>query len=330
MKRVTLIGAFFLQSMPAWASGFSSEAVLWHLLGGFLLALMASLAIWAVCRYKKLKADLETLFLSLSSKTDANSVVCDDPSIRRIVELFDETRRRKAQAERMEEDRRQFLFRASHDLRQPMQALGLFVMVLSEQEFSSKQRAIIDKIEESLQSLEAFITALLDVARLDAGSVPAHLAPFCPQAVFERLEQEFAPLANRKNLSLRFSPSSRIVIGDEALVERILRIVLSNAIRFTQKGGIVVGAKKRKDRLLLGVWDSGVGVASEKTDQLFAPLSPLAREKRGDGQGAGLGLAIAARLAQLSKGEMEYRTEEDKGSMFGVSLPLEKEDLAHL
>lgn len=330
MKRVTLIGAFFLQSMPAWASDFSSEAVLWHLLGGFLLALMASLAIWAVCRYKKLKADLETLSLSLSFETDADSVVRDDPSMRRIAALFDEAGRRKDQAERMEEDRRQFLFRASHDLRQPMQALGLFVMVLSEQELSFQQRTIIGKIEESLAALEAFIAALLDIARLDAGSVEAHLAPFCPQTIFGRLEQEFAPLASRKNLSLRFSPSSRVAIGDEALVERILRIVLSNAIRFTRKGGIVVGAKKQKGRLLLGVWDSGVGVAPEKTDQLFAPLSPLAREKRGDGQGAGLGLAIAARLAGLSKGEMEYRTEEDKGSMFGVSLPLKKGDLASL
>lgn len=325
MKRATLVGAFFLQSMPAWAASFSFEAVLWHGLGGLFLALTAGLAIWAVCRYKKLKASLEALSLSLASKTNVGAVT--DPSMRKIIELFDEERQEKEQAV---QDQRQFLFRASHDLRQPMQALGLFVMVLSDQELLPKQKAVIDKIEESLAALDRFINALLDIARLDAGLVEARLAPFCPQTVFERLEREFAPLARQKNLSLRFAPSFQLVVGDEVLIERILRIVLSNAIRFTQKGGIVVGAKKRKDQLLLGVWDSGIGVPQEKTEQLFTEFCSLAREKRGDGQGSGLGLAIAARLAQLSKGEMEYWTQEDKGSMFGVVLPVKREGKINL
>ncbi|GHU03769.1 hypothetical protein FACS1894205_0870 [Alphaproteobacteria bacterium] len=296
------------------------KALLWAFF--VLLALAVTAAAWAFRRYARVGEDIEKLISSLSGGEQVG--LLRSPGVKKLADIFDEAERRR---NRERQANQRFWLQASHDLRQPMQALGLFILVLSSQDLSSKQKAALDKMEESLTALGSLVDALLDLSRLDAGTVEAHPEAFRPEAVFGRLEEEFALAALQKGLSLRFSTGSYPVMGDEAMVLRILRIMLSNAIRFTKKGGIVVGAKKRGNRVLLGVWDSGIGVPDEKRDQVFLEFSPLARES--DGQGAGLGLAIATRLAKATGGAIEWRTSPSRGSMFGVTLPIKGDGIGN-
>lgn len=225
----------------------------------------------------------------------------------------------QARDEAVEADRRKtrFLAAASHDLRQPLQALGLFVAALSARPHADDVRRIVDKLEISTEALENLLDTLLDISRVDAGAVEAHRVRFPLQHLFARLELEFAPLAASKELSLVFAPTDAVIFSDPALFERILRNLISNAIHYTGRGGIVVGCRRRADHWRIEVWDSGRGIAAADQQEIFREFHRLA-SRSDPRRGLGLGLTIVDRLTALLSHSIEVRSTLGKGSRFSV------------
>ena len=214
-----------------------------------------------------------------------------------------------------------FLAAASHDLRQPMHALGLFVAQLHNRIADPQTRHIAAQAEVAVESLQELFDAILDVSRLDTGAVTPHITVFELQGLLERLVTGFAPVANLKGLSLRVVPTRFAVRADVVLLERILINLLSNAVRYTERGGIVVGCRSRAGRVRIEVWDSGMGIASAQHEAVFHEFFQAGNPERDQRRGLGLGLAIAARLAHLLGSHIELASRPGKGSVFAFELP---------
>lgn len=213
-----------------------------------------------------------------------------------------------------------FFAAASHDLRQPLQALALFVSALESQVRTPQAERIFESLKVSLRSMEEMFESLLDMSRLDAGVLRPEPAPFMVGDMLETLETEFAAQAQQSGLRLRVVYSSLAVYSDQEMLTRILRNYISNAFRYTRGGGILVGCRRRGRALRLEVWDSGVGIAPEQQVEIFNEfVQGKAAVKR---KGSGLGLAIVQRLARLLGHRLDLRSAKGKGSMFAVEVPL--------
>lgn len=210
-----------------------------------------------------------------------------------------------------------FIAAASHDLRQPLQALGLFVAALAEKELSPEARGILGRIDSCVDSLDHMLRNLMDISRLDAGAIEVHPVSFPLGQLFDRLAIEFEALAASKGLSIRFAATKAKIFTDPALLERILRNLIANAIRFTSRGGVVVGARRRATGLCIEVWDTGPGIDETQQRLVFREF----HRSSGMDAGQGLGLSIVERLAHLLKCRIELRSTPGKGSMFGLALP---------
>ena len=224
-------------------------------------------------------------------------------------------------AEQADNDKTRFLAAAGHDLRQPLQALGLFVAALAHRPLPDDLRAIVDKIESSLEAFEHLLNTLLDISRLDAGVIEAHSTIFAVQSLLDRLALEFVPLAERKGLSMRVVATTAITRCDPTLLERILRNLLSNAIRYTRRGGVVVGCRRQGCDLRIEVWDSGSGIAAANRREIFLEFRRFSNGEGEDRQGLGLGLAIVERLAALLDLRIELASKLGRGSVFTVVPP---------
>lgn len=214
-----------------------------------------------------------------------------------------------------------FLAAASHDLRQPMHALGLFVSQLNQRIKDPENRHLTGRIEASVAALQGLLDALLDVSRLDAGVVTANLSDFNVQSVLERIENAFAPDATDRGLLYRVARCRLAVHSDPVLLERILLNLVANALRYTESGGIVIGCRRRGDRVRVEVWDTGVGIAPEHRQAIFQEFYQIGNPERDRTKGLGLGLSIAARLARLLGGRIDVRSVPGRGSVFAVEVP---------
>jgi PAS domain S-box-containing protein len=235
--------------------------------------------------------------------------------------MMDVLREAAEAADQANHSKTRFLAAASHDLRQPLQALGLFVATLAQRPLPDDIRAIVGKIEGSLEALEHLLDTLLDISRLDAGVVEAHCVGFSVQELFKRLALEYVPLAESAGLSMRFVATTAAARSDPALLERILRNLLSNAVRYTDTGGIVVGVRRRGDALRIEVWDTGRGIPLAEQREIFREFHQLGGTPRERRQGLGLGLAIVDRLAALLGHRIELLSMPDRGSVFSVVVP---------
>lgn len=244
-----------------------------------------------------------------------------DAARRKLAAVTAEREAERNAAQQADHSKTRFLATASHDLRQPLQALGLFVATLVQRPLPDDIRDIVGKIEGSLEALEHLLDGLLDISRLDAGAIEAHSVAFPLQGLFDRMAFEFEPLAERKGLSLRLVRTSAIVRSDPALLERILRNLLSNAIRYTRAGGVVVGCRRQKMDLRIEVWDSGLGIRAADQKEIFQEFRQLDDNFVGERQGLGLGLAIVERLTNLLGLQIALRSVVGKGSMFAIVLP---------
>lgn len=213
-----------------------------------------------------------------------------------------------------------FLAAASHDLRQPMHALGLFVAQLHSRVADPQTRHIAAQAEVAVEALQELFDAILDVSRLDTGAVTPHATAFELNGLLERLAAGFAPAASQKGLSLRVVPTQFAVRADIVLLERILINLLSNAVRYTERGGIVVCCRPRAGRVRIEVWDSGIGIAPAQHQAVFQEFFQVGNPERDQRRGLGLGLAIAARLAQLLDSRIELASRPNKGSVFAFEL----------
>jgi PAS domain S-box-containing protein len=240
----------------------------------------------------------------------------------RIEEATRALRLKKEDAENANYDKTRFLAAASHDLRQPMHALGLFVGELQSKLTTPEQRKIVGKVEESVDALSNLLDALLDISKLDAGVVTPNITVFSIENLFERIAHDYRPLAERKGISLRVIPNATHVLSDPVLLERILINLISNAVRYTPVGGrVVLLCRYREDKLRIEVRDNGIGIPKDEQESIFREFVQLANKERDRSKGLGLGLAIVDRIARLLQHDIVLRSEPNKGSVFAVSVP---------
>jgi len=217
--------------------------------------------------------------------------------------------------------RSRFLRAASHDLRQPMHALGLFVAQFGERVRDPETRRIAEQAGVAVTALQELLDAILDISRLDAGVIAPEVVDFGVHTLLARLDTAFAPSAAEKGLRWRVIPSRLCVRSDPVLLERILLNLAANAVRYTGRGGIAIGCRRRGGRVRIQVWDTGIGIPPEQQEAIFQEFYQLANPGQGHRQGLGLGLAIAARLARLLGGRIEVASRPGKGSLFAVEVP---------
>ncbi|MBI2236793.1 MAG: PAS domain S-box protein [Magnetospirillum sp.] len=228
----------------------------------------------------------------------------------------------KEAAEDANSAKTRFLAAASHDLRQPMQALSLFVAVLAGRTMEPAHSTLVARIQDSVAALEGLLNSLLDVSKLEAGLVESHPNDFCVAAMLDRLAAEFEPMCLVQNLRLRVMRSRVVVHSDPALLERVLRNLLNNAVRYTRSGRILLGCRRRGGALRFEVWDTGIGIPAGELKNIFREFHQLGNPERDRRQGLGLGLAIVERLCGLLGHRVTVASQEGKGSMFAVETPL--------
>jgi signal transduction histidine kinase/CheY-like chemotaxis protein len=214
-----------------------------------------------------------------------------------------------------------FLAAAGHDLRQPLHALGFFVDALQEHSLPADGRAVVGNIRRSVDAMEDLFNALLDVSRLDAGIVRPRITTIPLAPLMERVRVEYEPTARQKDLSLSVVRNSLFVRSDPVLLERVMRNLVANAVRYTDRGRIILGARRSAAAVRIEVWDSGRGIPNDKHREIFQEFRQLENPQRDRRKGLGLGLAIVERLVKLLDHSLELRSELGKGSVFAVSVP---------
>jgi PAS domain S-box-containing protein len=234
----------------------------------------------------------------------------------------DALREAHAEAERANRAKSRFLAAASHDLRQPLQAAHLFAAALRIGLRERGDLELLGSIEEALKSANELLDALLDVSRLDAGVLAPQFRSFAIADLLDQIETEFSEAAREKRLALRVLPSSATVRTDPLLLGRILRNLVSNALRYTQRGRVLVGCRRVGNRLAIDVLDTGIGIAADKIDRIFEEFYQIGNPERDRTRGLGLGLAIVAGLAKLLDHPVQVRSEPGRGSLFRVLVPL--------
>jgi signal transduction histidine kinase/CheY-like chemotaxis protein len=239
----------------------------------------------------------------------------------RNTELVEQLRAQKRAAEEANVAKSRFLAVASHDLRQPLHALGLFVQALQDSVLPAHERQLVNNVRRSLDAMEELFDSLLDISRLDAGAVRARTETFPLATLFERLRFEYAPVAHQKGLSLTVMKTSVYVRSDPTLLARIVRNLVANAVRYTEHGGVVLGCRREGDAVRIEVWDSGPGIPADKRCLVFQEFTQLDNPERDRRKGLGLGLAIVERLARLLGHSVTLRSVVGKGSVFAVTLP---------
>lgn len=216
-----------------------------------------------------------------------------------------------------------FLSAASHDLRQPIQAINLFYGALSNTALNEDQRRICNFLSLSIQNLGEILDALLDISRLDSGTVTASAGIVDVFGLFSNIDAEFSAAAAAKWLrfSLYFPTDDLRLMTDGDLLHSLLRNLIGNAIKYTGQGGVLVALRRRGDQALIQVWDSGIGIAPENLATIFDEYFQVANPERDKDKGLGLGLSIAKRIARLLNTEIVCRSRPGKGSVFEFLLP---------
>jgi len=230
---------------------------------------------------------------------------------------------RTRQLEEKDREKTRFLAAASHDLRQPIQAATLLIDHLKHSRLDDGQRRSVDYLDLSVRSVRELLDALLDVSRLDAGAVSPRLATFGVGRLCESIEAEFTTQALAKGLRLRcrFPRPDITVTSDYQLVTTILRNLVSNAVRYTERGGILIGARRRGGEAVLQVWDSGIGIHERDLGYIYEEFFQVGNPQRDRSKGFGLGLAIARRLADLLGCRLTCRSRFGRGTLFELALP---------
>lgn len=235
----------------------------------------------------------------------------------RVAERTAELAGAKAEAERANRAKTRFLAAVSHDLAQPLNAAHLFVHALAPKLDGTPHREALGNIDGALGSAEALLSGLLDISRLDAGGMAPQPQAFRLEELLQPLLAEFGVLAAQKGLALAHVPSRAWVFSDPQLLRRVLQNFLANAVRYTARGRVLVGARRRGGALVLEVWDTGPGIAPADQAAIFEEFRRLDR----GGQGLGLGLSIAERIARLLGHPLRLRSWPGRGTVFSIEVP---------
>ncbi len=227
----------------------------------------------------------------------------------------------RARAEKANLAKSQLLAAASHDLRQPLHALSLFSGSLQSLALDDEAKDVASRIQANVAAMEKLFNGLLDISRLEAGVVQSHREPISCQDLFDRLAGYFDPVAEQQGLDLRFRDTDHWIDSDAALTEQICVNLVTNALRYTRTGGILVAARRRQGRVSIEVSDTGVGIARADQGRIFDEFVQIGNPERDRSKGLGLGLAIAQRLAAILESRIEISSVEGRGSRFSLSLP---------
>jgi len=226
-----------------------------------------------------------------------------------------------ADAERANASRARFVAAASHDLLQPLSAARLFISSTEDEALAPPVREVLVKAQNALDSVEGILGALLDISKLDSGKAAVSVGSVDLGALLAQLAEEFGPLARGKGLGLRVRAARYRVRSDPAYLRRILQNLIGNAVRYTERGGILVGVRRRGQTLQLEVWDTGPGIPEDEQDNIFREFHRL-NARASASEGMGLGLAIVERAAALLGHPLGLRSVPGRGTVFLLQLPL--------
>jgi signal transduction histidine kinase len=268
-------------------------------------------------------------FVVLSFGRTVNRVIAESKKRRfENLDLIEELRAQKAIAEQARQEaeaanrsKTQFFAAASHDLRQPLHAMGLFAAALHEKVKDPEVLNTVKSINASVAALEGLFNELLDMAKIDSGVIKPVLTHFALENVFGRVRDEFSAEATAKGLRLSVDGGAHVVMSDALLLERIVRNLLSNAIRYTSAGGVALSATPAEGKLRIEVRDTGAGIRPEDQQRIFEEFLQLGNPGRTSKKGLGLGLSIVRRLCGLLGYEVRLTSEMGRGSTFGFDVP---------
>ncbi|CAO3372159.1 ATP-binding protein [Azospirillum argentinense] len=228
----------------------------------------------------------------------------------------------RREADRANIGKSKFLAAASHDLRQPVQSLMLLMEALSTRATDPAMRKILTTMDRALGALKMLLDGLLDVSRLEAGAVEPKRTVFPVTELLDRVAANSRSVAVRKGLLLHIMPCGAHVDSDPMLLGRILQNFVENALRYTNRGRILVGCRRRGAVLRIEVWDTGIGIPTDRQEDIFHEFVQVGNASRDRDQGLGLGLAVVRRLAGMLDHPVSLRSEPGRGSVFRVEVPL--------
>lgn len=274
------------------------------------------------------KSDSTQIFVNLAGTTVKDSggktvmlIVLSDITERRHIEAL---RTKKEAAEAANQAKSRFLAAASHDLRQPTHAMGMFVSRLTELPHAPEAQNLVKLLAESISNLQGMLDSLFDVAQLDTEPVQVKVAPFSINQLFGQLQNSFAAAAVQKGLRLRFRSSVAWLNSDPALLHRVLLNLVSNALRYTKQGGVLVACRCSPDNTYarLEVWDSGMGIPEQYHERIFDEFFQIENTERDRAKGLGLGLSIVDRACRLLHHPLCLRSIPGRGTRFSLMVPL--------
>ncbi|MFO2462869.1 hybrid sensor histidine kinase/response regulator [Pseudomonas sp. 15FMM2] len=275
-------------------------------------------------RYKGLNDELEQ---RVAARTDelleANRNLQQQIARRERIEQDLRDARDAAQAANRSKDK--YLAAASHDLLQPLNAARLLISTLRERRLPSAEQVLVERTHQALEGAEDLLADLLDISRLDQAAVKPDIALYRLDELLAPLVSEFQSVAAAAGLNLRVHMGRYAINTDLRLLTRILRNFLSNACRYTDEGCILLGARRRGERLRLEVWDTGRGIAADSLESIFLEFNQLNVGRAADRKGVGLGLAIVERIAKILGYQIAVRSWPGRGSMFSIEVPLSPE-----
>jgi signal transduction histidine kinase/CheY-like chemotaxis protein len=237
-------------------------------------------------------------------------------------ELIEKLREQKTRAEQANRAKTQFLASASHDLRQPVHAMALFASALKYEVASAKGQDIMQHLTKSIESIDELLSSLLDISKLDAGVVKVNAGDIPLQPIFNQILSEFGGQAEKLNLKFRVRDTALAVRSDPVLLSNVIRNLVSNALRYTRQGGVLLACRLRGNGVWIEVWDTGIGIPAEEQKRIFNEFYQLDNPERDRGKGLGLGLAICQRLCALLNHDLQLSSRVGKGSMFHILVPL--------
>lgn len=238
------------------------------------------------------------------------------------LELVKKLRTQTEAAEKANRDKSSFLAAASHDLRQPIHSLSLFTSAITKEVHTDRGKALLTNIDNANQVMLDLLNSLLDISKLDAGVITPTFQQLEISTLIKTIADEYLPLANKNDLQLRWRSTQGIVKTDPVLLSNILRNLLQNAIRYTKSGKILFSCRKRKETVLIQVWDTGQGIEDKNHQLIFNEFQQLDNPERDQNKGLGLGLAICQRLSLLLDHSLTLKSKVGKGSVFSIELPL--------
>jgi signal transduction histidine kinase len=256
--------------------------------------------------------------LEASHRRSASALAHSEAELARQLEI---AKAKKDEAERASDAKSRFLAAASHDLRQPLHALTLFATELATNITKSRNLQLAAQIGTAAGAMGELLDALLDVSRLDIAAVQPNRQQVALEPLLEMIADSNRQSALAKGLRLRHRPTALWVDSDPQLLRRMIGNLVGNAVRYTNEGGVLIGARRRGDRVRIEVWDSGIGVDDVHLPYLFHEFYQVGNPERDSAKGLGLGLAIVARLADILDHPVEVRSRPGRGSVFSISVP---------